>query len=83
LLASVRPNYPAEAIAQKLAGSVLLDGTVGPDGHVRDLKLIHGGPILGDAAVQAVEQWRYEPYRRNGVPIVMPIEITIDFNLPK
>jgi protein TonB len=50
---------------------------------VRDLKLVHGDPVLGDAALEAVEQWRYEPYRRNGLPILMPIEITIDFNLSK
>jgi len=83
LLESVRPNYPAEAIAHKVEGSVNLRGAVGPDGIVRDLKLVHGDQILGDAALEAVEQWKYEPYRRNGVPILMPIEITIDFNLPK
>jgi len=83
LLESVRPKYPAEAIAQKLEGSVNLRGAVGPDGIVRNLKLVHGDPILGGAALEAVEQWKYEPYRRNGVAILMPIEITIDFNLPK
>jgi TonB family protein len=83
LLERVQPKYPAKAIAEKLEGSVNLRGAVGPDGIVRDLKLVHGDPVLGDAAVEAVEQWRYEPYRRNGLPILMPIEITIDFNLSK
>jgi TonB family protein len=83
LLERVQPKYPAKAIAEKLEGSVNLRGAVGPDGIVRDLKLVHGDPVLGDAALEAVEQWRYEPYRRNGLPILMPIEITIDFNLSK
>lgn len=83
LLESVRPTYPAQAIAEKLEGSVNLRGAVGPDGTVRDLQLVHGDPVLGDAALEAVQQWKYEPYRRNGLPILMPIEITIDFNLPK
>jgi TonB family protein len=83
LLQSVRPKYPAEAVVQKLEGAVVLHGTVGQDGVIRELKLIQGDPVLSQAALEAVQQWKYEPYRKNGAPIPMPIDITIDFNLPK
>jgi TonB family protein len=83
LLWSVRPQYPAEAILNKHEGAVALHGTVGPDGVMQDLKVVSGDPLLSQAAVEAVQQWKYEPYRRNGKPVNMPIDITIDFNLPK
>ncbi len=83
LLHSVHPRYPAEAVTQKIEGPVVLHGTVGEDGVIRDLKLVSGNPMLSTAALEAVQQWRYEPYRRNGAPIAMPIDITIDFKLPK
>lgn len=83
LLQSVRPKYPPEAILQKVEGAVVLHGTVGEDGTIRDLKLVRGDTILARAALEAVQQWKYEPYHRNGAAISMPIDITIDFNLPK
>jgi protein TonB len=83
LLKSVRPQYPAEAILDKREGSVVLHGTVSQDGGMQDVKIVSGDPLLRQAAAEAVQQWKYEPYRRNGKPIDMPIDITIDFNLPK
>jgi protein TonB len=62
---------------------VVLHGTVAEDGSIRDLKPVSGDPVLAEASVQAVKQWKYEPYRRNGTQIAMPIDITVDFNLPK
>ncbi|HET7209275.1 MAG TPA: TonB family protein [Terriglobales bacterium] len=83
LLHSVRPKYPAEAVEKHIEGSVLLHGIVGKDGTIRDLNALSGDPLLSHAALEAVLQWRYEPYRRNGEAIDMPIDITIDFNLGK
>ncbi|HVO63536.1 MAG TPA: TonB family protein [Terriglobales bacterium] len=83
LLQSVRPQYPPEAIRDKREGAVLLHGTVAENGAMQDLKVVSGDPILSQAALAAVQQWKYEPYRRNGKPINMPIDISIDFNLPK
>ena len=83
LLKSARPQYPTEAIVNKREGTVMLHGTVGPDGVMKDLKVVSGDSLLAQAAVEAVQQWQYEPYRRNGKPVNMPIDITIDFNLPK
>lgn len=83
LIKSVRPQYPAGAIKDKREGSVVLHGTVGQDGVMENLQVVSGDPVLSEAALKAVEQWQYEPYRRNGKPVRMPIDITIDFRLPK
>jgi TonB family protein len=83
LLKSVQPQYPAEALLEKRQGTVILHGMVRQDGTMQDVKVVRGDPLLGEAALEAVRQWKYEPYRRNGQPVDMPIDITIDFNLPK
>jgi protein TonB len=61
----------------------VLHGTIGKDGVIRELKVVRGDPMLSAAALDAVQQWRYDPYKRDGSPIEMPIDITIDFNLNK
>jgi TonB family protein len=77
----VNPIYPRQALAQRLEGRVLLQAIVTEDGTVRDLKVVDGDPLLARAAMEAVAQWRYRPYRLNGEPIRRPTEITLIFKL--
>jgi len=78
----VLPIYPAKAIAAGLQGAVVLQAWVGQDGSIRDLKLVRGYLVLGEAAFQAVKQWRYQPYRLNGEIVEMQTFITVDFQGP-
>lgn len=57
----VNPVYPEVARQLDITGAVRLQVTVGPDGKVRQVKLLGGHPLLADAAMTAVKQWRYEP----------------------
>ncbi len=75
----VNPTYPSQALAMGIAGSVILDATIGEDGKVRELKVLDGHPVLARAAVDAVRQWRYRPYMLNGKPITMQEQITVSF----
>ena len=78
----VKPSYPSQARTMRLEGPVLLQAVITENGTVQDLKVVRGQPILARAAVDAVRQWRYRPYRLNGKPVRMQTEITIDFKLP-
>jgi TonB family protein len=78
----VDPAYPAEALARRLQGHVLLQAVVREDGTVGDIKVITGEPLLAQAAREAVSQWRYRPYRLNGEPVPMKTQITLIFKLP-
>ncbi|HXW91249.1 MAG TPA: energy transducer TonB [Terriglobales bacterium] len=40
-------------------------------------------PLLAQAAIDAVKQWRYRPYLLNGEPVEIDSQITINFNLSK
>jgi len=79
----VKPTYPPEALAQRIAGRVLLHAVVTETGRVSNLKLVNGDGLLGRAAMEAVAQWRYQPYQLNGQPIKFPTYITIVFKLPR
>ncbi|HVB33105.1 MAG TPA: energy transducer TonB [Patescibacteria group bacterium] len=62
LLKMVQPNYPAEAARAGIIGVVKLYADIGADGVPRGMWLVNSAsPVLGQAAVNAVRQWRYQP----------------------
>lgn len=82
LLQKVTPSYPEQALKAGLEGAVILQAWIGKDGSIRDLKLVDGSLLLGRAAVEAVKQWRYKPYLRNGVAVEAQTYVTVNFRLP-
>jgi TonB family protein len=57
---SVVPEYPEIAKRMKLVGIVQVEAVVNPDGTVREVRVIGGHPLLAEALVRAVKQWRYQ-----------------------
>ena len=82
LIHEVRPTYPVQARAQRVAGSVDLDATIDVNGLVKSVKIVSGTPVLASAAASAVRQWRYSPPLLNGTPIEIQKRITVVFKLP-
>jgi TonB family protein len=82
LLDKVQPSYPEQALKAGLQGAVVLQAWIAKDGSIRDLKLVGGSLLLGQAAVKAVRQWRYKPYLRNGVAVEAETYVTVNFRLP-
>jgi TonB family protein len=66
LLKKVKPVYPADAKRAGIEGDVVLRILIGADGRVTVLDVVSGNQMLRDAARQAVLQWGYETYDRNG-----------------
>ena len=56
-----------------------LEVLVTPEGKVGGARLIHGPAILGDAAAEAVRQWRYEPLVVDGRAVSALIQVSITF----
>ncbi len=79
----VRPSYPKEARKKKIEGPVVLHAVVTLDGTLQDLTVVSGNPILADAALDAVRQWRYQPSKINGEPVEAQHEIVITFKKEK
>jgi protein TonB len=82
LLTKVQPSYPEKALRARLQGSVVLQAWIRKDGTIRDLKLIRGPWLLGQAACEAVKQWRYKPYLLNGKSVEAQTFVTVNFSLP-
>ena len=82
LIRRVEPQYPYQAKQQRIAGDVVVAALIGKDGRVREVKSVRGNAMLSSAAIAAVRQWRYEPYKLNGDPVDMQTEIVIKFALP-
>ena len=80
LIHSVRPQYPDLAQMAHLSGIVILEALVDAKGHVESVKVLRSRPILDDAAVEAVKQWRYKPLLLNGVPTRFLLTVTVQFN---
>jgi protein TonB len=81
-LDKVQPSYPEQALKAGLQGVVVLQAWIGKDGSIRDLKLVNGSLLLGKAAANAVKQWHYRPYLRNGVAVEAETYVTVNFKLP-
>ena len=83
LIHDVAPKYPTEAGRERIEGAVVLLAVIGKDGSIRDVQVESGLPILAQAAMDAVRQWRYKPYLLNGEPVEVASRITINFTLSR
>lgn len=81
LLYKTLPPYPAVARQARIQGSVVLQAVIGKDGKVKALRALSGHPMLLPAALDAVKQWRYQPYYLNGDPVEVDTQVTLNFRL--
>jgi len=79
LVRRVEPVYPRMAMLAGIQGEVRLHAIIAKDGSVQSLSVSSGHPILAQAALEAVRQWRYRPYVLNGQPVEVETFITVDF----
>ena len=77
----VMPEYPKEARDKGIQGDVILQAMIDRKGNIASLKVAQGDPILAEAAVKAVKQWRYRPYLLNGKPVEVLTTIKIQFHM--
>jgi periplasmic protein TonB len=81
LIARVQPVYPALAIQARIQGNVVLHAVISRDGQVSELQVLSGHPLLVNAALDAVRQWRYSPTLLNGQAVEVETTITVSFVL--
>jgi TonB family protein len=76
------PDYTAEAKKKKIEGTVTLAIVVDKNGDVADAKVVKGlGYGLDENAIIAVKVWKYKPAEKDGEPIAVKMEVTVDFFL--
>ena len=77
----VPPTYPQIAIAAHLSGTVIVEAIIGVDGAVRDARVLRSIPLLDEAALTAVRQWRYSPTTLNGIPVAVVMTVSVRFEM--
>jgi len=82
LINLVEPVYPAEAVQQKIEGTVKLHAVIGTDGAIESLAQVSGPQTLVNASMVAVRNWKYSPTRMNGRAIETQEDISFVFRLP-
>jgi periplasmic protein TonB len=77
----VSPVYPSLAIASHVEGVVVIEAVIGPTGNIVDARVLRSKPLLDEAALAAVRQWRYTPTLLGGVPMSVILTVTVTFAL--
>jgi periplasmic protein TonB len=75
------PVYPALARQTRISGTVRLHAIIAKDGTVQQLEVLSGHPLLVQAALDAVRQWRYQPTLLNGEPVEVDTTVDVIFSL--
>jgi protein TonB len=78
---NVAPQYPEVAKQARVEGVVVLECTISATGHVTDVRVLKGIPLLDAAALDAVRQWSYTPTLLNGTPVPVIMTVTVNFKL--
>lgn len=81
LISSVPPAYPALARSIGIQGDVTIDALIDSTGKVTTVKPLAGPVPLQQAAMDALQQWKYEPARLNDQPVSMHLSVTMKFRI--
>ena len=76
------PTYPRKALEEGVSGSVTVDFIVDVNGEPTELRITDANPpgVFDQAALEAVEHWRYEPFRLEGVLTAIPDRVVFRFD---
>jgi protein TonB len=81
LIAPIRPAYPAIAKAAHVEGVVVVEAVISRTGTIESLRVVSGPAMLQHAAMEAIREARYQPFRLNGEPTEVQTTITVNFRL--
>ena len=77
----VTPVYPSLARRARISGVVTIEAVIGEDGRVTDTRVLQSVPLLDQAVLDAVRQWRYSPTFLNGMAVPVILKVTVNFAL--
>ena len=75
----VKPDYPSLARIAHLQGDVIVQVSVSKSGAVSNVRVKSGHPLLAQAAVDAVQRWRFRPFEDEGKAVAVEALIKVQF----
>lgn len=83
LLTKVEADYTEEARAARLQGTVSLEAVFDEEGYATNIRVTHAlGMGLDRKAIEALQQWVFQPGTKDGKPVRVRGKIQINFRLP-
>ena len=80
-IVDVQPAYPEIAQSARVQGVVVIDAVIDESGSVSAARVARSIPLLDQAALDAVRQWKFTPTLLNGAPVPVVVTMTINFTL--
>ncbi len=80
-LVHVSPQYPQVARMSRVEGVVILETVIDVHGDVASVSVLRSIPLLDQAALDAVRQWKFTPTLLNGTPVPIVMTLTVQFKL--
>lgn len=77
----VQPEYPQAARISHITGDVVLHVIIDREGHIAELEVLSGHPLLIESAIKAVKQWQYRPYILNGKPVEVETTLKVKYEM--
>ena len=81
LVNQVHPVYPPDAKEARIQGTVVLDVLISKEGVPTDIRVQKGPSELQTSAMDAVRQWRWQPFLLNGDPVEVETTISVVYRL--
>jgi len=75
----VEPIYAEAAIKNGIRGTVVVEVLIDKQGVPQAVHALRGDPTLANTVSQAVQQWRWQPYRLNRQPVAVEMTIAVNF----
>jgi protein TonB len=80
----VQPVYPQMLVKVGLRGSATVECIVGRDGTIESARVVHATHALfGEAARDAVLQWKFLPGRLGNQPVATIFQLTVSFDVKR
>jgi len=79
VISTVEPTYPANSVA---GGTVVLQVTVGSDGEIQNVRVLHQARGFTQQAIGAVRKWKFRAASFNGKPVEAAIPVAFSFSQP-
>ena len=79
----IEPEYPPDALAERLQGYVLVEAYIASDGTVNEAYVRSSfGPVSFEtSSLAAVRQFLFKPVRTNGKPVSFWVSFLVKFHL--
>jgi TonB family protein len=83
-ITKVDPAYPQDLMHDRVEGTVVLYAVIRADGSVGEVKVLEGfDDRLNENARKALEQWRFRPGTKDGMPVDIEAVVRVPFKVPR